>query len=67
MLLMCKLYNTCTMSDYHDLYLKRDVLLLADVFQKSICTCLKYYVLDRCHYFSSPGLSWNKVLKMTEI
>ena len=64
---MCKLYNTCTMSDYHDLYLKRDVLLLADVFQKSICTCLKYYVLDRCHYFSSPGLSWNKVLKMTEI
>ena len=55
------------MSDYHDLYLKRDVLLLADVFQKSICTCLKYYVLDRCHYFSSPGLSWNKVLKMTEI
>ena len=26
-----------------------------------------YYGLDRCHYFSSPGLSWDAMLKMTEI
>ena len=55
------------MSDYHDLYLKRDVLLLADVFEKFISTCLEYYGLDPCHYFNSPGLSWDAMLKMTEI
>ena len=47
--------------------LKKDVLLLADVFEKFISTCLKYYELDPCHYFSSPGLSWDAMLKMTGI
>ena len=57
------------MGDYHDLYLKKDVLLLADVFEKFIDTCLKYYGLglDPCHYFSCPGLSWDAMLKMTGI
>ena len=45
------------MGDYHDHYFKKDVLLLADVFEKLIGTCLKYYGLDPCHYFNSPGLS----------
>ena len=45
------------MGDYHDHYLKKDVLLLADVFEKFIDKCLKFYGLDPCHYFSSPGLS----------
>ena len=35
-----------TMSDYHDLYSKKDVLLLADTFEKFINTCLEYYGLD---------------------
>ena len=55
------------MGDYRDLYLKADVLLLADVFEKFISTCLEYYRLDPCHYFSSPGLSWNAMFKMTKI
>ena len=50
-----------------DLYLKTDVLLLADVFEKFINTCLDYYRLDTCHYFSSPGLRWDGMLKMTGI
>ena len=40
---------------YHDLYLKTDVLLLANVFEKFRNTCLECYRLDSCHYFSSPG------------
>ena len=55
------------MGDYHDHYLKKDVLLLADVFEKFIDTCLKFYKLDPCHYFSSPGLSWDAMLKMTGV
>ena len=47
------------MGDFHDNYLKKDVLQLADVFEKFISTCLTYYGLDPCHYFSSPGLSWD--------
>ena len=42
-------------------------MLLTDVFEKFIATCLKYYGLDPCHYFSSPGLSWDAMLKMTDI
>ena len=56
-----------TMGDYHDLYLKIDVLLLADVFEKFIKHCLDYYRLALCHYFSSTGLSWDAMLKMTRI
>ena len=55
------------MGDYHDHYLQKDVLLLVDVFEKFIDMCLKYYGLDPCHYFSSPGLSWDAMLKMTDI
>ena len=55
------------MGDYHDLYLKTDVLLLADVFEKFISTCLDCYGLYPCHYFSSPGLSRDTMLKMTGI
>ena len=52
---------------YHDLYLKTDVFLLPDVFQKFIKTCLEYYKLDPCHYFSSPGLSLEAMLKMAGV
>ena len=53
--------------DYHDHCLKKDLLQLADVFEKFIGTCLKYYGLDSCHYFSSPGSSWDAMLKMTDV
>ena len=55
------------MADYHDHYFKKDMLLLADVFEKFIDTCLRFYGLDPCHYFSFPGLSWDAMLKMTGI
>ena len=55
------------MCDYLDHYLEKDVLLLADVFEELIDTCLKLYGLHPCHYFSSPGLSWDAMLKMTGV
>ena len=55
------------MGDYHNHYLKKDVLLSTDVFEKFIATCLKLYWLDPCHYFSSPKLSWDAMLKMTGV
>ena len=42
-------------------------MLLADVFEKFIDTCLNFYKLDPCHCFSFPGLSWDAVLKMTGV
>ena len=55
------------MGEYHNLYLKSGVLLLADVFENFRKTCIQYYKLDPCHYFTSPGLSWDAMLKMTDI
>ena len=62
-----KTFELKTMGEYHDLYLKSDILLLADVFENFRKTCLEYYKLDPCHYFTSPGLSWDAMLKMTDI
>ena len=56
-----------TMGDYHDYYLTSDVVLLSDVFENFRKTCLEYYKLDPCHYFTSPGLSWDAMLKITNI
>ena len=56
-----------TMGEYHNLYLESDILLLADVFENFRKICLQYYKLDPCHYFTSPGLSWDAMLKMTNI
>ena len=53
--------------DFHNHYLKKDVLLLADVFEEFNFTCLKYHDLDAYHYFSAPGLSWDAMLKMTRV
>ena len=60
-------FNFKTFRDFHNHYLKKDVLLLVDVFEKFINTCLKHYGLDLCHYFSAPGLSWNAMLRMTKV
>ena len=60
-------FDIKNMGDYHNHYLKKDILLLADVFEKSIDTSLKFYGLDPCHPTSSPRLSWDAMLKMTGV
>lgn len=56
-----------TMGEYHELYLKSDILSLADVFENFRKTCLQYRRLDPAHYYTSPGLSWDAMLEMTGI
>ena len=55
------------MGDYHGHFLEKDVLWKADISEKFIDTCLKFYGLDPCHYFNSPGLSWDAMLKMSTV
>ena len=56
-------FNCKTLKDYHDLYLKSDVLLLAGVFENFRKNCLKHYKLDPCHNYTAPGLAWDACLK----
>ena len=55
------------MRDYHDPYLKSDVLILADVFENLRKIGKEYYNLDPAHYFSCPGFAWDAMLQMTYI
>lgn len=52
--------------DYHDYYLKTDVLLLADVFEKFRNISIVDYGLEPCNYVSLPSYAWDACLKMTE-
>ena len=56
-----------TLGDYHDLYVKTDVALLADVFENFRNLCQEQYGLDPAHYYTSPGLSWDALLKKTGV
>ncbi|KAL9951857.1 hypothetical protein ACROYT_G044596 [Oculina patagonica] len=56
-----------TLGDYHDLYVQTDVALLADVFENFRKICLEQYRLDPANYFTSPGLSWDALLKKTGV
>ena len=60
-------FNLQNMGEYHDLYLKTDILLLTDVLENFRKNCLTYYKLDPLHYITSPGLTWDAMLKMTKI
>ena len=56
-----------TLGDYHDLYVKTDVTLLADVFENFRNLCMEQYGLDPAHYYTLPGLSWDALLKKTGV
>ena len=50
-----------------DLYLKYNVLLLVDAFQKFRNNGLKNYRLCPSHYLNAPALCWDAVLNMTKV
>lgn len=62
-----KAFNIKTLGDYTDLYLKCDVLLLCDIFEKFRNSSLEYYKLDPAYYVTSPGLSWDAMLLQTGV
>ena len=55
------------LSDYHDLYVQSDTLLLADVFENFRNKCIEIYELDPVHFLSAPGLAWQACLKKTKV
>ena len=55
------------MKYYHNLYLKCDVPLVADVFEKFRNNSLKSYGLSTIHYFNAPALSWDAMFNMTKV
>jgi ribosome-binding factor A len=59
--------NIKNMGEYHDLYMKNDVMLLADVFETFRDTSMKNYGLDPANYFTAPGMSWDALLKKTDV
>ena len=61
------MFECKTFREYHDLYHKNDVLLLADFFEKFRRTCMDSYGLNSAHYYSAPGIAWNAALKITGV
>ena len=55
------------LGEYHDLYLKTDVILLANVFKAFRKVCLDNYGLDPTHFYTAPGLAWPACLKKTKV
>ena len=62
-----KTFDIKNMREYHDLYLKSDVILLADVFESFRSVCMKNYGLDPSWYYTAPGLSYDAMLKKTKV
>ena len=55
------------LGEYHDLYLKTDIILPANVFKAFKKVCLDNYGLDPAHFYTAPGLAWKACLKKTGI
>ncbi|XP_018401236.1 PREDICTED: uncharacterized protein LOC108778519 [Cyphomyrmex costatus] len=60
-------FSVRTLGAYSDLYLKTDVLLLADVFENFRESCITSYGLDPAHYYTLPGFTWDAMLKHTHV
>ena len=62
-----KHFGIKNMGEYHDLYLKTDVLLLTDVFEHFRDMCVSYYGLDPVYYYTLLNFAFDSMLKLTGI
>ena len=62
-----KKFNINNLGEYHELYVRSDTLLLADIFENFRQSCLENYELDPAHFVSLPGLVWQACLKKTYV
>ena len=60
-------FTNKNLGEYHDHYLKTNVLLLCNVLEAFSNTCLQHYQLDPAHFYTSPGLAWQACLKKTGV
>ncbi|XP_018402799.1 PREDICTED: uncharacterized protein LOC108779790 [Cyphomyrmex costatus] len=60
-------FSVRTLGEYSDLYLKTNVLLLADIFENFRESCVASYGLDPAHYYTLPGFTWDAMLKHTHV
>ena len=59
-------FDCKTLGEYSDLYMKIDVLLLADIFEEFRVKSKESFDLDPCWSVSLPGLVWDAALKYTQ-
>ena len=64
---MQKIFKINNLGDHHHLYVQRDTLLLADVFENFRNKYIEIYELDPAHFLLAPGLAWQACLKKTEV
>ena len=62
-----KKFRIRNLGEYHDLYLRTNVILLANVSEAFRDTCLEHYSLDPAHFYTSPGLAWKACLRKTRV
>ena len=60
-------FKLMTLSQYHDLYVQFDTLLLGGVFEAFRAMCIEIYELDPAHFLSEPGLAMQACLKKTGV
>ncbi len=62
-----KVFKLKNIGEYHDLYMKTDVLLLADIFENFRKISMEDDDLDPLWYITLAGLAWDSMLKLTKI
>jgi len=60
-------FKYATLGDYSDLYLKVDVLLLADVMENFRDLCMSTYNFEPVYYYTAPGFTFDAMLRYTGV